>query len=64
MRKFQFVVNELLEWDSGEARVGKHHVDRWLVQIMFILRDVVRGKVNAETIHHYALRHAKCLTDL
>jgi hypothetical protein len=31
MRKFHFVVNELLEWDAGEAGVGKHHVDGWFI---------------------------------
>ncbi len=61
---FQLVIDELLEWDAGEAGVGKDYVGRWLVQVVLVLGDVVWRKAHAETINHHALRHTQRLTDV
>ena len=61
--QFHLVVDELLQRNSGETRVGEHDVSRWLVQIMLVLRNVIRGELDAESMDHHALRHTKPLSD-
>jgi len=62
--KLQLVIDELLEWNVGETGVGEDYVCGWLVLIVLVLRDVVGGQLNTQTIDHRALRYTKRITDL
>jgi len=62
--KFHLVIDELLEWDVGEAGVGEDYVCGRLVLIVLVLGDVVGRQLNTQTINHRALRYTKRLTNL
>jgi len=61
--QFHLVVDELLKRDAGEAGVGEYYVGGWFVLIVLVLGDVVGGEIDAEAIHHHALRHTKRLSN-
>ena len=62
--KFQLVVNQPIEWNSGEASIRKQNIGRRFVSITFVFADAVGQHIDAKPLDHLSLRDAKRMTDL
>ena len=57
--QFQFVIDELFKWNSGQTSIQKQDIGGRFVVIMFILGDAVGQNIRAEPFDHLTLREAE-----